>query len=162
VFYHELAGRLEERRLFDEAEKYYQLAIKLQPKLPYPPTGLGLLYVRQGREEEGYKILDKAFDADPFNIRVHNTLKVLDHLKKYTDLKTEHFIVRYDPANDKVLAAYMAKYLEDIYAELAKKFQYRPKGPILIEIFNKHEMFSGRVVAMPDLHTIGACTGTLV
>ena len=37
----------------------------------------------------------------------------------------------------------------------------RPKGPILIEVFNKHEMFSGRVVALPDLHTIGACTGRM-
>jgi tetratricopeptide (TPR) repeat protein len=35
------------------------------------------------------------------------------------------------------------------------------KWPILIEVFNKHEMFSGRVVALPDLHTIGACTGKM-
>jgi cellulose synthase operon protein C len=162
VFYHELAERLEERRLFHDAEKYFELAAKLQPQLPYASNGLGLLYMRQGREEEARKILDKSFDADPFNIRVHNTLKVLDHLDKYTTLKTEHFLLRYDPANDKVLAAFVAKYLEDIYAELADKFQYRPKGPILIEVFNKHEMFSGRVVALPDLHTIGACTGSVV
>src|SRR5207302_4992700 len=25
-----------------------------------------------------------------------------------------------------------------------------------------HDMFSGRIVAVPDLHTIGACTGPLV
>jgi Flp pilus assembly protein TadD len=56
----------------------------------------------------------------------------------------------------------MAGYLEDIYADLAKKFNYRPKGPILIEVFNNHEMFSGRTVALPDLHTIGACTGKVV
>jgi tetratricopeptide (TPR) repeat protein len=56
----------------------------------------------------------------------------------------------------------MAKYLEEIYAELAEKFQYRPKGPILIELFNNHTMFSGRVIALPDLYTIGACTGQVV
>jgi tetratricopeptide (TPR) repeat protein len=56
----------------------------------------------------------------------------------------------------------MASYLEDIYEDLAKDFDYRPKGPFYIEIFNRHEMFSGRVVAVPDLHTIGACTGPLV
>jgi tetratricopeptide (TPR) repeat protein len=40
--------------------------------------------------------------------------------------------------------------------------QYKPKGPILVEVFNNHEMFSGRTVALPDLHTIGACTGRVV
>ena len=55
----------------------------------------------------------------------------------------------------------MADYLEGIYADLSKKFNYQTKGPILVEVFNNHEMFSGRVTALPDLHTIGACTGTM-
>src|SRR5207302_11289953 len=98
VFYHELAERLEERRFFPDAVKYFHLSAQLQP-LPYAHNALGLLYMRQGREDEARKVLDKAFDADPFNIRVHNTLKVLDHLDKYSTLKTEHFHLRYDPAN---------------------------------------------------------------
>lgn len=162
IFYYEVAESLEQRRLFDQAEKYLHLAVKLQPQLPFAKNGLGLLYMRQGREDEARKVLEPAFEADPFNVRVFNTLQVLDHLKKYDTLKTEHFHLRYDPANDKVLAAFMAKYLEEIYAELAEQFQYRPKGPILIEVFNKHEMFSGRVTQLPDLHTIGACTGSMV
>jgi tetratricopeptide (TPR) repeat protein len=162
IFYYELAERLDERKLFDEAEKYYQLSIKSNPKIPWAHNGLGLLAMRLGREDEARKILEPAFKADKFNVRVYNTLTVLDHLEKYTTLKTEHFHLRYDPKNDKVLAKVMAKYLEDIYKELAEKFQYRPNGPILIEVFNNHEMFSGRIVALPDLHTIGACTGKMV
>src|SRR5207253_9439067 len=34
-------------------------------------------------------------------------------------------------------------------------------GPILIEVFNNHEKFSGRTIALPDLHTIRACTGRM-
>src|SRR5262249_17888960 len=67
-----------------------------------------------------------------------------------------------DPKHDKVLARFLAKYLEKTYGELAELFQYRPDGPFLIEVFNNHDMFSGRVVALPDLHTIGACTGRMV
>jgi cellulose synthase operon protein C len=33
---------------------------------------------------------------------------------------------------------------------------------VLVEIFNSHEMFSGRTIALPDLHTIGASTGRIV
>jgi tetratricopeptide (TPR) repeat protein len=162
IFYYELAERLDERKLFDDAEKYYKISIKHNPKIPWAQNGLGILHMRLGQEEEARKVLETAFKADNYNVRVFNTLQVLDHLEKYSTLKTEHFHLRYDPKNDKVLAAVMAKYLEDIYKELAEKFQYRPKGPILIEVFNKHEMFSGRVVALPDLHTIGACTGKMV
>ena len=60
------------------------------------------------------------------------------------------------------LARFVLHYLEGLDAELSKKFDYKPKEPFLIEIFNKHEMFSGRVTALPDLHTIGACTGRMM
>jgi tetratricopeptide (TPR) repeat protein len=162
VFYHDLAERLDERKRWDDAEKYYREAIKLRPELVGPRNSLGLLYMRLGREDEARPILEKAFKDDPFNVRVNNTLQVLDHLEKYATLKTPHFHIRYDARHDAVLARFLAKYLEDIYAELAEAFQYRPAGPYLIEVFNKHEMFSGRVVALPDLHTIGACTGRMV
>jgi tetratricopeptide (TPR) repeat protein len=118
--------------------------------------------MRMGKEEEARPILEKAADNDEFNIRVFNTLKVLKHLDGYQTTKTAHFHLRHDPKNDKVLAAFMAKYLEDIYKEFADLFQYKPAGPFLIEVFNRHDMFSGRVVALPDLHTIGACTGRVV
>jgi tetratricopeptide (TPR) repeat protein len=162
LFYAELAHRLEERRLHESAERYYQRALELRPHLAPARNHLGLLYMRLGREDDARPILEKAAVNDKFNVRVFNSLKVLDHLDTYRTIKTPHFELRHDPKHDQVLAAFMAKYLEEIYEELAKKFQYRPKGPFLIEVFNNHDMFSGRVVALPDLHTIGACTGRLV
>ncbi|HZY90262.1 MAG TPA: tetratricopeptide repeat protein [Gemmataceae bacterium] len=176
LFYYELGERLEDRRHFADAEKYFRKAVALneqaveqmagkegkQPTLPGPVASLGMLYMRLGREQEAAELLDKGFKADPFNVRVSNTRRVLRHLKNYETLKTEHFELRFDPKTDKAQAHYMAKYLEAIYADLAGKFKYRPKGPILIEVFNNHDMFSGRVVALPDLHTIGACTGRMV
>jgi tetratricopeptide (TPR) repeat protein len=162
LFYYVLADRLEERRQFEAAEKYYKKAIELRPMLPWPQNSLGLLYMRLGREKEALEVLNKAFKADEFNVRVSNTLKVLHHLEKYETQRTDHFQLRFDPQTDRRLARYMAPYLEEIYAELVERFGYRPEGPILVEVFNSHEMFSGRTVALPDLHTIGACTGRMV
>src|SRR5262249_55516293 len=86
VFYYELAERLEERKFYNEAEKYYRLSIKLNPKLPWAQDGLGLLYMRLGQEDEARTTLEKAFASDTFNVRVRNTLQVLDHLEKYDTL----------------------------------------------------------------------------
>ncbi len=162
VFYTELATLLEQRKFNAEAGKYYETAAKMQPKLADAQTGLGMMYMRMGKEEEARKALDDAARADPFNIRVSNSIIVLKHLDRYETLKTEHFIIRFDAKNDSVLANFMAIYLEEIYKELAVQFDNRPPGPFQIQIFSRHEMFSGRVIAMPDLHTIGACTGPLV
>ncbi|HMF14594.1 MAG TPA: tetratricopeptide repeat protein, partial [Gemmataceae bacterium] len=162
VFHHALGERLEARRRYLEAEKHYQKAIEQRPMLAEPRTSLGMLYMRLGKEKEAAEILDKAFQADPSNKRVSNTRLVLRHLEKYQTLTTKHYELRYDPKNDPILAPYVAEYLEGIYADLSKKFNYEPKGPILVEMFNNHEMFSGRVIALPDLHTIGACTGRMM
>jgi tetratricopeptide (TPR) repeat protein len=161
-FYQVLAQELEDRRRYEEAEAYYKKSAELWPMVPWAQNSLGLLYMRMGRENEARPMLEKAFKADNFNVRVANTLKVLRHLEKYATVKTPHFELRFDPKTDHYLARYMAKYLEDIHAELAEKFGYPLKGPILVEVFNNHEMFSGRTIALPDLHTIGACTGRIV
>jgi tetratricopeptide (TPR) repeat protein len=162
VFWYELGERLEDRRYFEDAEACYRKAAELRPILSGPANSLGMLYMRLGREKDAAELLEKGFAADPFNVRVNNTRKVLKHLQKYETLRTDHFELRFDPGHDAAQARWMAGYLEDVYRDLAGKFDYRPQGPILIEVFNSHEMFSGRVVALPDLHTIGACTGRMV
>jgi tetratricopeptide (TPR) repeat protein len=161
-FYFEMGERLEDRQYFEEAQACFHKAAGLRPNVPEALNSLGQLYMRMGLEKEARETLEKAAKADPFNVRVSNLRKVLRHLEKYETLKTDHFELRFDPKNDTALAHYMAPYLEAIYADLSEKFQYRPKGPILIEVFNNHEMFSGRTTALPDLHTIGACTGKMV
>ncbi|HVK17323.1 MAG TPA: tetratricopeptide repeat protein [Fimbriiglobus sp.] len=162
AFYHELAECLEERKRYTQAEHYYKKAADLRPMLSAPRAGLGMLYLRLGREQEGRDILTKAFDADPFNVRVANSLKVMRHLDKYATLTTPHYELRYDPEKDKLLAEFLAEYLEEVHADLRQQFNYEPPGKILIEVFNSHDMFSGRTIGLPDLHTIGACTGKVV
>lgn len=162
VFYQELADRLEQRRWYEPAETYFKKAAELRPEEAGAQNSLGLLYMRLGKEKEARDNLQKAFERDPFNVRVSNSLKVLRHLERYETLTTDHFELRFDPKTDKALAHWMAGYLESIHGELVQQFDYRPKGKILLEVFSTHEMFSGRTVALPDLHTIGACTGKVV
>jgi cellulose synthase operon protein C len=158
----EIGEQLEGRKLFVDAEGFFKKAVAAEPEMPEGNEGLGMLYLRLGQEKDARKLLDAAFEADPFNVRVDNSLKVLDHLAKYETIKTPHYILRFDPKNDAVLARFVLNYLEEYHEVLAKKFDFQPKEPYLIEIFNKHEMFSGRVIALPDLHTIGACTGRMM
>jgi tetratricopeptide (TPR) repeat protein len=162
VFYHDLAAAIEERKLYADSERYYRLAIEANDWLAGPKNNLGLLSLRLGKEDEARDQLEKAFAFDPFNVRVANSRKVLKHLAGYATKESAHYILRYDPKTDGVLAEFLLDFLEEVHARLAKDFQYEPEGKTLVEVFNNHEMFSGRTVALPDLHTIGACAGRVV
>jgi tetratricopeptide (TPR) repeat protein len=162
LFYAELASSLEDRKIYGDAEVYFQKSIELRDQLATAKTGLGMLYLRLGKEKEARALLEQAFKGDTFNVRVSNSLKVLRHLEKYETINTPHYDLRYDPKQDKLLAEFLAEYLEAVHAQLAQDFGYEPPGRTLVELFNNHEMFSGRTVGLPDLHTIGACTGKVV
>jgi tetratricopeptide (TPR) repeat protein len=162
VFWFVLGEALEDCRHYDDAKECFVTADKQRPNLSGPASSLGMLYMRLGQEKEASEMLDRGFKADQFNVRVNNSRKVLHHLQKYKTIETDHFTLRYDPKNDEVLAKWMIPYLEEIHRDLCAKFAFTPKERILVEVFNKHEMFSGRVVALPDLHTIGACTGRMI
>ena len=162
AFYHDLAEVLDGRKRFAEAEGFYKKAAEVRPTLPGPRTGLGMMYLRLGDEPGGRKLLEKAFDTDPFNVRVANSLKVMKHLDKYATAETPHYVLKYNPDTDAVLGEFVAEYLEETHAELKRQYGYEPAGKVLIEVFSTHEMFSGRITGLPDLHTVGASTGRLV
>ena len=166
-FFATLAQLLEVRNKQAEAEAYFREAIRVMPRQVGPHAGLGLLYMRTGQETEARKLLAEAFDADPFHVRVKNTLEVLDVLGEMQTRTTPHFTIRYDKA-DELLARYAARHLERIYPQMVKDYGYEPPGSTLVEIFREargrdgHAWFSARMVGLPYLGTVAACTGRIV
>jgi tetratricopeptide (TPR) repeat protein len=168
VFLTALGELLESRRRFDVAEVCYRRAMALAPQLPEAKTSLGMLLMRVGRTDQARKILDEAFQADPYHTRVSNFRKVLKLLDGYQAISTEHFVIRVDSKLDKLLGGYIAEYLEQIYPQLVERFGYAPPQRTHIEVFNNsegtsgHEWFSARMVGLPWIQTIGASTGVMV
>jgi tetratricopeptide (TPR) repeat protein len=164
VFFHEVAVALEARKQYSKAEEFYRKAAELRPMLPAAKAGLGMLLMRTGQEGEARKTFEAAIKADPFNLRVSNSLKVLKHLDGYQTIETPHYVLKFDGKTDKILGAFLADYLEETHAEYKKQYAYEPPGKVLIEVFSTREMFSGRTIALPSLPdaAAGACTGRLI
>lgn len=161
-FHFAMAEILAGGRRYQEAISRYQKAIELRSNLPEPHIGLAMLYLQMGNETEAKKLLSKGFAQDPFHVRASNSLKVLAHLEKYQTLETDHYLIRFDPKSDTALAACLAWLCEQTHVQLATRFGFTPRNKTLVEVFSSHEMFAGRTVALPDLHTIGACTGKVI
>lgn len=168
-FYHSLAAGLDLCRKYPAAARYYREAVERMPQLTEPRGALALMYMRLGDEGEAKKLLDEAFEVDPFNVRVSNSLKVLEVLDGYAVRETEHFVLKFDRGHDDILAHYAAKYLEEqVYPQLVQHFGYEPAGKSLFEIFSQarstsgHGWFSARMVGLPYVGTVGACAGKMV
>lgn len=167
-FLNQLGVSLERRRSYAMAEEAYRCAMAVMPQLSEPQVSLGLLSMRAGDLRKAREILDKAFKADPFNIRVSNMRKVIGLLEGYDTLETDHFVIRFDGKRDQVLAELVAEYLEEAYPELTGEFGFEPPQKTTIELYQSgsgqsgHEWFSARMVGLPWIQTIGASTGLMV
>ncbi len=156
-------------RHFVLAEAFFSAALEHLPQHIYVRGNLGLSLMRLGDEPNAAKLLEESFQLDPFNVRVKNTLEVLDLLQGYAVLETEHFVLKFDRGQNEMLATYAAEVLEEeIYPQITKELGYAPKGKTLIEFFSRakytkgHGWFSARMVGLPFIGTVGACAGKMV
>lgn len=163
-----LGEQVDRFRQHDVAEPLFKQAILLMPQISEPKTALGQLYMQTGRMDDARKLLDEAFKADPYHVRVSNMRKVLKVLDDYDTITTEHFVIRSDSKLDRLLARYMAEYLEEVYPELTKLYGFEPEQRTQIELYNTakglsaHQWFSARMVGLPWVQTIGASTGVII
>jgi cellulose synthase operon protein C len=158
---------LESHRKFEQAEVCYRKAVEIMPQLTAPRTQLGMLCMRTGKVDEAEKLLNEAFEADPFHVRTSNMRKVIGVLKTYDTITTEHFVIRIDH-DQRLLGQAMADHLELAYPELTQKFGFEPQQRTQFEIYcnakgqGAHAWFSSRMIGLPWIQTIGASTGVMV
>lgn len=159
---------LEQARRYPQAGKRLRAAIDAMPQLLGPRGRLGMIEMRLGHEAVAHRWLEESFRRDPYNVRVKNQLEVLDLLDDYAKLETEHFIIRYHAEHDKQLAKCMARYAEQCYDELSTTFDFQLPEQALLEVFRDgrgvkaRQWFGARMVGLPNIHTIAACSGNVV
>jgi Flp pilus assembly protein TadD len=94
--------------------------------------------------------------------------KVLRLIDEYETIQTDHFIIRVDGREDRILGKMMAEFLEEQYPLLTEEYGFEPPQRTQFEVFHRakglsgHEWFSARMVGLPWVQTIGASTGMIV
>lgn len=149
-------------RQFDRATGFLEKAIDLAPKRASAWTQLGLIHMQTGREDKAREAFEQAHRIDDFRADVVNYLRILDRLDEFCVRETPHFIIKVDPKYDAILADQVAQYLEEIYPEVTRDYDYQPPFKTLIEIFPTHKEFSIRLSGKGWVGTIGACTGRVI
>jgi len=163
-FYRVVARSAVREHRYKEAIELEKEAVKLQPDYFEAMAGVGEGYLRLGEEKEGLKWLEKAWAGDEYNVRTKNTLDLFDETipNDYKFVTSKSFKTRYFTAEQKVLTRYIEPVMEKAFADMAKRYGYSPKTPVVLELYADPTDYSVRTVGLPNLGALGVCFGQVI
>ncbi|MBT6275211.1 MAG: hypothetical protein HOI95_13875, partial [Chromatiales bacterium] len=155
----EIAAR---NRRYAQAAEFALIAVNTEPRAWPAYALLGINRMRQGDVESGRRALEISFGGDPFNIWTRNTLALLDKMKGFAQLRSEHFVFVSDAREAAVIAPHLLPLAEQAYATFVTRYEHTPQTPIRIEMFANHEDFSVRTAGLIGLDILGVSFGPVV
>lgn len=149
---------------YREAIELEKEAIKIKPDFYEAMAGAGLGYLRLGMEKEGLEWLDKAHRGDGYNVRTVNTLNLFENQipKDYSFHSTKNFKIRYHNEERPALQRYLEPTLERAFADMVKRYGFKPKTPVVLELYPDKEAYAVRTVGLPDVAALGVCFGEVI
>jgi Tfp pilus assembly protein PilF len=148
---------------FDEAAALAEKALTLDPTSTRAAEDLGMHLLRTGGETGARRALDRAWRGDPYDVVTFNLLKMLDNLDQFTTVKEGDIVLKMHHDEAPVLREYAMPLAQEALKTLSARYGFTPKGPILVEIFPKHDDFAVRNLGLPGMiGALGACFGRVV
>ena len=147
---------------FDEAVELTRKGLALD-RNPRALADLGIHLLRTGDEAEARAALEASFKDDPYDKITFNLLAMLDTLDKFVTVRDGDVVMRLHKDEAPVLQEYAMSLTHRALDTFSKRYEFVPRGPILVEIFPKHDDFAVRNLGLPGLiGALGICFGRVV
>jgi hypothetical protein len=147
----------------DEAVVLYKKGVAIDPADRDGQFDLGMAQLRTADEAGARQTLEAAWALDRFNAQTKNSLDMLDRLEQFTVVPDGDLIFKFDKAEAPVMRLYALPLAQEAMRTFEQHYQFKPKGPILLEIFPKHDDFAVRTIGLPGIEgALGACFGRVV
>ncbi len=149
---------------YEELVKFADAALRINPDDAYAYATRGLNLLRTGNEREGLAALAQAWSRDRYNVHVFNTLNLYEDVisKEYESTEAPPFRLRTQRDEKEVLETYALPLLKRAYADMQKRYDFTPKGPLSIELYANPQHFSIRTSGLPHLGVQGVCFGKVL
>jgi tetratricopeptide (TPR) repeat protein len=148
---------------FEEAVALSRKALEIDPNDVRTLSALGVQLLRTGDEAEARQVLEKSFAIDKFDRTTYNLLTMLDSLEKFEVITEGNVVFKSHPSETPVMREYVGPLALHALDVFSKKYDFVPKGPILVEMFPKHDDFAVRTIGLPGMiGALGACFGRVV
>ncbi len=159
-----IAANLAGHYRFEEAVDEGRKALAIDPTDPRTQASLGMHLLRTGDEAAARAALETAFRRDPFDVVTYNSLSMLDTLDRFQTITTEDgLVIKLHPDEVGLLREPVEQLARRALADLGKRYNVTPRGPVLIEMFPRHDDFAVRTLGLPGMvGALGACFGRVV
>jgi len=159
-----VAGNLTARNYrFEEAVVLVRRGLEIDPDNTRSYAELGMHLLRTGDEPGARQALERSFAEDPFDVVTYNLLDMLDSLDEFVTIEAGDLIVRLHRDEAAVLKDYVVPLAQRALDDLSARYEFQPEGPILIEVFPRHDDFAVRTLGLPGMiGALGACFGKVV
>jgi len=148
---------------FEEAVALTRRALALDATSSRALAMLGTHLLRTGDEPGARKALDAAFKLDPYDVVTFNSLALLDTLDTFVTVTEGDLVFRFHADEAAVMREHAVPLAREALSALSRTWQFTPKGPLLIEMFPKHDDFAVRTIGLPGfIGALGACFGQVV
>jgi tetratricopeptide (TPR) repeat protein len=148
---------------FEEAAAFARRAVEADPDDAQAQFDLGLYLMRTGDEARARTALDRSWDLDKSSGLTKNLLDVLDVIATFETVTAGDFVFKFPKAEAEVLKAYAIPLADEATKVFGARYGFRPSGPILVEVFSKHDDFAVRTLGLPGLvGALGACFGRVI
>ena len=148
---------------FDEAVALVRRAVEIDPGNSRAHAELGMHLLRTGDEPAARAALERSFADDPFDVITFNLLEMMDTLDEFETFERGDLIVRLHPSEAPILKEYVLSLAQEALDTLAARYGIEIRGPILIEVFPRHDDFAVRNLGLPGMiGALGACFGRVV
>ncbi len=146
---------------YDEVVAMMREAVRMDPDDPKAMALLGLNAIRAGDDAAGLSALQRAFDGDPFDVRVLNTLNLYEKTipRDYVDVPGPRFRLRYHKDEKPVLERYVPRLLDRAWENFVVAYGFSPKTPVGVELYAERQNFAIRTSGLPNTAIQGVCFG---
>lgn len=134
---------------YSEAVDFYRKALALKEDLWDARSQLGMNLMRLGLDDEAKKQLEQCYAAGYRNAETVNSLRLLDTLGDYQDVKTRAATLMLPKKEAALLRLYMEPELKRALATYQKKYQMTLPGPVRLEVYPNHDDFVVRTLGLP-------------
>jgi tetratricopeptide (TPR) repeat protein len=159
-----LIGRkLAQKYRFAEAALAQRQALLGDPDSPRAKIELAETLLRLGEEAEGWKLVDEAAAADPYNVVAYNLATLKDRLAASRTLQSDGLIVRMDPREADLYGDRVLALLQRARSTLGTKYGVTLPDPVIIEVFPRKQEFAVRTFGLPGAEGfLGVCFGRVI
>lgn len=163
--FYQIAGEYAEwEHRYDEIVVLMRRALLIDARDAKARADLGINLLRAGDDDAGVRALAAAFDEDPFNVRVFNTLGLYEKTipRDYVSVTHGPFRLRYHRDQRALLERYVPALLDRAWRGMVERYGFTPAVPVSVELYPKREQFSVRTSGLPNTGIQGVCFGRSV